>query len=133
MTIRMTARAALAGLAILAAGWGTAALADTKDDEFQVVEKTLQKGEATIAVKLVDKRTGSAVPDAVIFATRLDMAPDGMPTMTTKTKPAPSDQPDVYRFRTTLTMQGNRQRSLGAKVRGETGTLERKLVLETTP
>ena len=27
-------------------------------------------------VRLVDKTTGKAVPDAVIFATRLDMAPD---------------------------------------------------------
>ena len=38
-------------------------------------------GEAVVAVRLVDKRSGKPVPDAVIFAKRIDMAPDGMPTM----------------------------------------------------
>ena len=58
------------------------ALADTKDYEFQLVDKEVKQGEAVIAVKLVHKPSGRAIPDAVIFAKRIDMGPDGMETMT---------------------------------------------------
>jgi hypothetical protein len=70
------------------------------------------------------------VPDAVIFAKRLDMAPDGMPTMTTPLEPLPSTDPGVYRFKTNLPMEGGWQLSISAKVQGETGTVENKLVLK---
>jgi len=84
-------------------------------------------------VRLVNKKTGKPVPDAVIVAKRLDMAPDSMPTMTTPLEPLPSTEPGVYRFKTNLTMQGGWQLSLGAKVQGETGTVESKLVLQAKP
>lgn len=117
--------AALIGLA-----WAGAARADVKDYEFQLVQREIKKGDATIAVRLVNKKTGQPVPDAVIMAKRLDMAPDGMPTMTTALEPLPSTEPGVYRFKTNLTMEGGWQLSLGAKVQGETGTVESKLVLK---
>src|SRR5215207_9629852 len=109
------------------------ATAEMKDYAFELVQKELKKGEATVAVRLVNEKTGQPVPDAVIFATRLDMAPDSMPTMTTPLEPLPSTEPGVYRFKTNLTMQGGWQLSLGAKVQGETGSVENKLVLKALP
>ena len=115
-------------------GLSTLARADVKDYEFQLVQKEMKKGDgAIVAVRLVDKRTGKPVPDAVIFAKRIDMAPDNMPTMTAPLEQLPSTEPGVYRFKTNLTMEGGWQLSLGAKVQGETDTVENKLVLKATP
>ena len=75
--------------------WGaTVAFADIKNYEFKLVEPTVKAGpDRTIAVRLVDKTTGKPVPDAVIFATRLDMAPDAMQEMVTKVTPLPGTEP----------------------------------------
>ena len=124
-------QAALIGIAIT--GSVTVARADIKDYEFQLVDQTVKKGDAIISVRLVHKPDGKPVPDAVIFATRLDMAPDGMQEMATKVTPMPGTEPGTYRFKANLTMAGGWQLSLGAKVQGETGTVENKLVLKATP
>jgi hypothetical protein len=109
----------------------TVAFADIKNYEFKLVEATVKTGaDKTIAVKLVDKTTGTSVPDAVIFATRLDMAPDGMQEMATKLTPLPGSEPGTYRFKANFSMAGRWQLSLGAKVQGETGTVESKLVIQ---
>jgi len=128
------ARAIQAALIVAAIGGAnTAALADIKDYEFQLVDPTVKKGDAVISVRLVHKPDGKPVPDAVIFAKRLDMAPDGMETMKTTIEPMPSTEPGVYKFKAAFTMEGGWQLSLGAKVQGETGTVESKLVLKATP
>ena len=57
----------------------------------------------------------------------------GMPTMTAPIDPIPSTEPDVYRFKVNLPMAGGWQLSLAAKIQGETGTLENKLVLKAVP
>ena len=76
-------RVALIGAALTCGP--TAAFADIKDYKFELVDQTVQEGpDRVIAVKLINKKTGKPVPDAVIFATRLDMAPDGMQEMATK-------------------------------------------------
>jgi YtkA-like len=124
-------QAAFVGMAV--AGSVTIARADIKDYEFQLVDKTVKKGEAIISVRLVHKPDGKPVPDAVIFATRLDMTPDGMQEMATKIAPMPSTEPGVYKFKANVSMAGGWQLSLGAKVQGETGTVESKLVLKATP
>jgi hypothetical protein len=121
-------QAALIGIAM--AGTATIARADIKDYEFQLVEPTIQAGpDKTITVRLVNKTTGKPVPGAVIFATRLDMAPDGMQEMATKIAAVPGGEPGTYRFKATFGMAGRWQLSLGAKVQGETGTVENKLVI----
>jgi len=108
-----------------------AAKADPRDYEFRLVETAVKQGDgAIIAVKLIDKRSGKPVPDAVIFATRIDMAPDGMETMASKIEALPSSEPGTYRFKANLSMEGGWRLSLGAKVQGETGTVESKLVLK---
>jgi hypothetical protein len=106
------------------------ALADIKDYEFQLVDQTVQAGpDKIVTVRLLNKKTGKAVPDAVIFATRLDMAPDAMQEMVTKVTPIPGGEPGTYKFKATFSMAGRWQLSLGAKVQGETGTVETKLVI----
>ena len=124
-------QAALIGIAMT--GSATLARADIKDYEFQLLDQTVKKGDAIISVRLVHKPDGKPVPDAVIFATRLDMAPDGMQEMATKITPLPGTEPGVYKFKASFSMAGGWQFSLGAKVQGETGTVENKLVLKAMP
>lgn len=121
-------QAAFIGIAMSCSA--TVARADIKDYEFQLVDPTVQAGpDKTITVRLVNKTTGKPVPGAVIFATRLDMAPDGMQEMATKIAPMPGGEPGTYKFKATFGMAGRWQLSLGAKVQGETGTVENKLVI----
>lgn len=115
-------------------GWLAPAQADIKDYEFQLVHNELKKGDgASVAVRLINKKTGEPVSDAVIFAKRIDMAPDGMASMAESIEQVPAQEPGVYRFKTNLTMAGRWQLSLGAKVQGETGSVVSKLVLKATP
>ena len=121
-------RAALIGAVF--AGAPLTAHAEIKNYEFQLVQPTVQAGaDRIVTVRLVDKTTGKAVPDAVIFASRLDMAPDGMQEMVIKVRPMPGTEPGTYRFKATFSMAGRWQLSLGAKVQGEAGTVENKLVV----
>jgi YtkA-like len=128
---RKTMRAALGGA--LLAVFSSSALADIKDYEFKLLHAEVKQGEATIAVKLVHKPSGRAIPDAVIFAKRIDMGPDKMEGMTAPLEPLPSTEPGVYKFKTELTMAGRWALSLAAKVQGETGAVENKLVVRATP
>ncbi|MCK1664344.1 FixH family protein [Bradyrhizobium sp. 153] len=128
MTTTKLARTALA--ALIGAVLTGSAQAEIKNYEFQLVQPTIKTGaERIVTVRLVDKTSGKAIPDAVIFATRLDMAPDGMQEMVTKLTPLPGTEPGTYRFKANFSMAGRWQLSLGAKVQGETGTVENKLVV----
>jgi hypothetical protein len=120
--------AVLIGIAVI--GSAGIARADIEDYEFRLVEPTVAVGkDKIVTVQLVNKTTGKPVPDAVIFATRLDMAPEGMPEMATKVVGEPGREPGSYRFKAAFGMEGRWQLSLGAKVQGETGTVEGKLVI----
>lgn len=121
-------RAALIGIAMT--GSATIARADIKDYKFELVDQTVQAGpDKVITVRLMNTRTGKPVPDAVIFATRLDMAPDGMQEMATKIAAVLGGEPGTYKFKADVSMAGHWQLSLGANVQGETGTVENKLVI----
>jgi len=122
-------RVVLIGIAL--AGSATLVRADIKD--YELVDQTVKKGDAVISVRLVHKPDGKPVSDAVIFARRLDMAPDGMETMKTTIEAMPSTEPGIYKFKAEVTMEGGWQLSLAAKVQGETGTVENKLVIKATP
>lgn len=126
------ATAAMIGLAL--GGGSSKAWAGIDDYEFQLVQNAIQKGDAAIvAARLVDKRSGKVVPDAVIFAQRVDMAPDGMEMMAAPIEPLPSTEPGIYRFKADLMMPGGYRLSIGAKVQGETGSLENKLEFKAIP
>jgi len=135
MTTFHIKRGAMAALmAALSVSAVSTVRADIADYEFRLVQTNLKQGDgAMVSVRLVDKLTGKEVPDAVIFAMRIDMAPDGMPTMTAPIEALPSTEPGIYRFKTNLTMEGGWQLSLGAKIQGETGTLQNKLILRAVP
>jgi len=124
------ARAAQAALIAVAIGGAGAAFADIKDYKFELVDQSVQAGpDKVITVRLMNTKTGKVVPDAVIFATRLDMAPEGMQEMATKISPVPGGEPGTYKFKANVSMAGRWQLSLGAKVQGESGTVENKLVI----
>lgn len=128
MTTTKLARAAMA--ALIGAALTGAAHAEIKNYEFQLVQPTVKAGaDRIVTVRLVDKSSGKAISDAVIFASRLDMAPDGMQEMTTKVTAMPGTDPGTYRFKANFSMAGRWQLSLGAKVQGEAGTVENKLVV----
>jgi hypothetical protein len=129
-TFTLTRAVQAALIAAVVGGTGTAVMADIKDYKFELVDQTMQTGaDKVIAVRLINTKTGKPVPDAVIFATRLDMTPDGMQEMMTKIVPVPGTEPGTYKFKANLSMAGHWQLSLGAKVQGETGTVENKLVI----
>lgn len=130
-----TTRAVAAALIAAAVGCANSpAIADISDYRFELVEPAVKAGpDKIIAVRLMNQKTGKPVPGAVIFATRLDMAPDAMKEMVTKVTPVADAEPGTYKFQATLGMAGRWQLSLGAKVQGETGTLEDKLVITAQP
>lgn len=130
MKSKLVFRATMLALASLIVA-SQVAKAAPEDYEFQLVENEVKQGsEAIVAVRLVDKRSGNPVGDAVVFTTRMDMAPEGMESMTTPVEALPSDQPGVYRFKTDLTMAGGWRFSIAAKVQGETDTVESRLELK---
>ena len=118
--------AALAGLVTANAH---AALAGAADYEFQPVSAEIKNGPGSeLSVRLIDKRTGKAVPGAVVFRTRLDMSPDSMDEMEAKHEPLPSSEPGVYRFQADITMAGGWAFKMQAKVPGEPETVEGSVV-----
>ena len=130
--VKRAAAVALIGLACL--GASSSAWAGIGDYEFQLVQNEIKKGgDAILAVRLIDKRSGKPVPDAVIIAKRVDMAPDGMAEMAEPIEQLTPTEPGVYRFKAAVVMPGGWRLSLGAKVQGETGTVESKLEFKATP
>jgi hypothetical protein len=72
--------------------------AGADDYRFEVVSTDHRIGSGvTIELRLTDFRTGQPVEGAVIYATRMDMAPDGMETMTSPVTALPADVPGTYR------------------------------------
>lgn len=111
----------------------SAAMADAGDYAFEPVNPEMKKGDdVTLAVRLSNKQTGKPVPDAVIFKTRMDMAPDGMAEMESAVAPLPSKEPGVYAFKTDLPMAGRYQVTLSAKVQGEPETITGKVIVKAT-
>ena len=132
--VRRRALLATVPFGIMWLAFASSASADVRDYEFQLIQSEAKKGDgAIVAVRLVNKKTGKRVSDAVISAKRIDMAPDGMATMTAPIEQMPTTEPSVYRFKTNLSMEGRWQLSLAAKVQGEVGTVESKLVLKVVP
>lgn len=129
MLSKFSAAAVAATLSLAA----TAAMAGAGDYAFEPVNPEMKKGDdVTLAVRLTHKQTGKPVSDAVIFKTRVDMAPDGMAEMESAVAPLPSKEPGVYAFKTDLPMAGRYQVTLSAKVQGEPDTVTGKVIVEAT-
>jgi hypothetical protein len=118
-------------LTVAAALVTSAAMAGASDYAFEPVNPEIKKGDdVSIAVRLTNKKTGKPVPDAVIFKTHVDMAPDGMAEMESPIAPLPSKELGVYVFKTDLPMAGRYQVTLSAKVQGEAETLVARVVIK---
>ena len=130
----MTIRSMTAALLLAATlGLNGAVFAKAGDFAFEPVKAEMKKGDdVTVAVRLVNKKTGKAVPDAVIIRTRMDMAPEGMGEMTSPVKPLPSTEPGVYAFKTNLVMAGRWQFTVAAKVQGEPDTVTGFVIVRAT-
>lgn len=123
-------RGAVLALALSA----TSAVAGAGDYVFELVSTDHRVGSgAVLELRLTDLRTGGAVEGAVIYATRMDMAPDGMATMTSPVTAMPTDVPGTYRFATDLTMAGGWRFSVAAKVQGESETVVAEIELRAKP
>jgi len=119
---------------ILIVGTATVTLAASQDYEFQPVSTDVKQGQGyLVSIRLIDKRTGKPVPGAVIFTTRMDMAPEGMEMMTTPVEAATSTEPGVYAFKTNFSMAGGWRFKLAAKVQGEPDTVQGEIVLKAAP
>ena len=132
--LNMKSAAVAAAIGAACIGMASQVWAGIEDYEFQLIQNEVKKGDgAIVAVRLIDKRSGKPVPDAVIIAKRVDMAPDGMADMAEPIDQLPSTEPGIYRFKAALVMAGGWRLSLGAKVQGETGTVETKLEFKAVP
>lgn len=129
MTPSNIVRVALLGLA-LAASSAPVSAAGT-DYEFQPLKVEIKNGSASeLAVRLVHKATGKPITGAVLFRTRLDMAPDNMADMTANHVAMPASEAGVYRFKADLTMAGGWALRIMAKVPGEKDTVDGVVVFQ---
>ena len=120
---------------VLALLIGASALwAGADDYRFEVVSTDHRVGSGvTIELRLTDLRTGQPVEGAVIYATRMDMAPDGMEMMTSPVTALPAEGPGTSLFSTGLTVAGGWRFSVAAKVQGEPETVKAELELRAEP
>lgn len=119
MIIRPFLAAALLAVVTSASAW-----AGAKDYGFELVAQPTTGKAPTVKVRLVHLPDQKPVPGAVIFETRFDMGPDGMPTMTAPAKAiAATSEPGVYVFEIEPSMAGQWALTLGAKVQGEPETV----------
>lgn len=115
-----------AGAAALAAGVAYAAppaFAAATDYRFELVGKPRLSGQTEIVeVRLIQIAGGKPVTDAVIFESKADMGPAGMPTMPSPVQPLPPKD-GIYSFAISPAMAGTWALHLAAKVQGEAETV----------
>lgn len=98
---------------------GDAACGKSPSYEFTTPTPEVEAGhEVVVEVRLINSSPGTLVSDAVITATRLDMAPDGMDGITSTITPQPSNELGAYRFSANFKMVGRWELSLTAQVPG---------------
>ncbi len=93
------------------------------DYRFELVGKPqLSGGKDIIQIRLVHATDNKPVPGAVIFESKADMGPAGMPTMPAPVK-ALKAKDGVYSFEVAPAMAGTWALHLAAKVQGEPETV----------
>ena len=113
----------------LALGAAMSAQAAPEDYAFKITDSEIHPGEGAIfSVSLTDLRTNAPVTGAVIFTTRLDMAPEGMEGMTSPVEVLSEDTPGIYSLKADLAMAGNWRLQIAAKVQGEADTVHGELI-----
>ena len=128
----MRSKSSVVAMLTVAIGLFTgAAFAGSSDYVFEPVSAEAKQGNGvTVALRLVHTPTGKTIPGAVIFQTRIDMAPDGMADMVSPVSPLSSVEDGVYAFKTNLPMTGRYLFSIAAKVPGEAETVTGKVIFK---
>ena len=104
-----------------------------QDYRFELAGKPeMSGGKDIVRVRLVHVSDGKPVPGAVIFESRADMGPAGMPTMTGPITAMPSKEPGIYAFEIEPGMAGTWAITLAAKVQGEAETVHGTVNAELT-
>lgn len=123
--IRLIAGVAALGVALAGFPGTSTAIAAGPDYRFELAGKPQPSGDGKeiVGIRLIHLPDGKPVTDAVIFESRADMGPQGMPTMTAPIAALPAGGPGLYRFAVEPTMSGTWALTLAAKVQGETETV----------
>ena len=123
-------RAVIAAVGIIAAA---AVHAAPQDYRFEMIgTPAASGGKSIVQLRLMHVPDKKPVAGAVVFETKADMGPDGMPTMTASAKALPETTPGVYRVEVQPDMAGNWAISVAAKVQGETGTVRGSVTAKLT-
>ena len=112
-----------AGLAIALAG-PIQAYAAPQDYRFEMggTPQPASGGKEVVQVRLVHLPGNKPVTDAVLFESKADMGPMGMPTMTAPVKAMPAKD-GIYSFEVEPGMTGTWALHLAAKVQGQAETV----------
>lgn len=122
--------AALAASGILAP---VPSIAAPQDYRFELVgPPTAVNGKSIVELRLVHVPDKKPVTGAVVFETKADMGPAGMPTMTAPTKMLPEAPPGVYRVEVQPDMAGGWAITIAAKVQGESETVRGSVTVNLT-
>lgn len=104
---------------VIVFGPAPSGIAQTPAPAWQAVNDHVASGESIrLEVRLVGAPAGLAMGDIAVTAMRLDMGPDGMPTMVSELRPVASAAPDIVAFEADLTMAGRYALSISANVKG---------------
>ena len=122
--------AAIAALGIIAA---PALYAAPKYYRFEMIgTPAAANGKSVVQLRLVHVPDKKPVTGAVVFESKADMGPDGMPTMTAPANVLPETTPGVYRVEVQPDMAGNYAISVAAKVQGEPETVRGSVTVKLT-
>lgn len=116
--VRLVRSVGLLAIGLLSVA-GAAVAGENARYRFEIAANTKVGLDSKFAVKLVDTRTGKAVPGAIFDDPKLDLAPQGMADVTAPVLPLPDLAPGVYQFRTRVMTKGKWRLHLDAKVGGD--------------
>lgn len=123
----------LAGVVALACGFASSILpaaAAATDYRFELVGKPHLSGQKdVIQIRLVHAADGKPVADAVIFESKADMGPQGMPTMPAPVRVLPA-KGGTYSFEVDPGMAGTWALHLAAKVQDEPETVRGTVIAD---
>jgi hypothetical protein len=100
------------------------AFAAASDYKFELASaQPAGPGKTDVTVRLVHVSDDMPIAGAVVFQSKADMGPSGMPTMPGDVKALPTQQAGLYRFQVDTAMAGTWALNLSAKVQGEAETV----------
>ena len=87
---------------LLLSGFSLSTFGNPDNYIFELIDDEVPVGNRIeFSVRILHKATGEPVTDAMIFADRIDMTPDGKPNRSTELAALSSDTPGIYRYRQT--------------------------------